>query len=272
MKYIFSKLSELLSNSKATFSKLGEQISFDNIELPNLSELITADNIALLSVIITVLIFIATRRVEIKNKKLDDKKVQYLKLIELLKRHITDVKKDKKGNVILTEDMKGLFFDTGAALLLYGSKKIYRQYLLFREFTTNPLIKQCKYYQDNVVLYVMADILVTMRKEVGLSYFNSIGGNEALAFFVNDVSSNPVAKENAMEAKFRIKMIRFELAVIDRTKFIYTKRLYTSFIKPVFAGTSITLKYLVVIPYGRLIAKLFPKCAEKVQAEHSETK
>ena len=64
MKYIFSKLSELLSNSKATFSKLGEQISFDNIELPNLSELITADNIALLSVIITVLIFIATRRVE----------------------------------------------------------------------------------------------------------------------------------------------------------------------------------------------------------------
>ena len=81
-----------------------------------------------------------------------------------------------------------------------------------------------------------------------------------------------MAKENAMEAKFRIKMIRFELAVIDRTKFIYTKRLYTSFIKPVFAGTSITLKYLVVIPYGRLIAKLFPKFAEKVQAEHSETK
>ena len=37
--------------------------------LIKLGSLITADNIALLSVIITVLIFVATRRVEIKNKK-----------------------------------------------------------------------------------------------------------------------------------------------------------------------------------------------------------
>ena len=43
----------------------------------------------------------------------------------------------------------------------------------------------------------MSEILVTMRKEVGLSYFNSIGNNEALAFFVNDISSNPIAKESA---------------------------------------------------------------------------
>lgn len=240
--------------------------------LVKLGSLITADNIALLSVIITVLIFVATRRVEIKNKKLDDKKTQYLKLIELLKRHLTDVKKDKKGNVVLTEEMKGLFFDTGAALLLYGSKKIYRQYLLFREFTTNPLIKQCKYYKDNVLLFVMADILVTMRKEVGLCYFNSIGGNEALAFFVNDFSSNPVAKENAMDAKFRIKMIRFELAMIDRTKFIYVKRLYTSIIKPVFAGISIIFKHIFTIPFGRLISKIFPKFAEKVKEEQRNSK
>lgn len=240
--------------------------------LVKLGSLITADNIALLSVIITVLIFVATRRVEIKNKKLDDKKVQYLKLIELLKKHLTDVKKDKKGNVILTEEMKGLFFDTGAALLLYGSKKIYRQYLLFREFTTNPLIKQCKYYKDDILLFVIADILVTMRKEVGLSYFNSIGGNEALAFFVNDVSSNPTAKENAIDAKFRIKMIRFELAMIGRTKFIYIKQIYKSFVKPIFAGVSIILKYFVVIPFGRLVAKLFPKFAAKTLEEHSNSK
>lgn len=31
-------------------------------------------------------------------------------------------------------------------------------------------------------MFIMADILRTMRKEVGLSYFNSIGDNEALAF------------------------------------------------------------------------------------------
>lgn len=237
-----------------------------------ISEYITADNVALLSVIITVLIFVISRHAEIRYKKHDDKKVQYLKLIELMQNTLTGQKKDKNGNVVLSEETRRLFFDTGASLLLYGSKRIYRQYLLFREFTTNPLIKKCKYYKDNVVMFVMADILRTMRKEVGLSYFNSIASNEALAFFVNDISSNPIAKENAIDANFRIKMIRFELAMIDRTRFIYLKSFYKCFIKPIFAGLSIILKYVLVIPFGRLIAKLFPKFAQRVQTEHSKDK
>lgn len=237
-----------------------------------ISEYITADNVALLSVIITVLIFVISRHAEIRYKKHDDKKVQYLKLIELMQNTLTGQKKDKNGNVVLSEETRRLFFDTGASLLLYGSKRIYRQYLLFREFTTNPLIKKCKYYKDNVVMFVMADILRTMRKEVGLSYFNSIASNEALAFFVNDISSNPIAKENAIDANFRIKMIRFELAMIDRTRFIYLKSFYKCFIEPIFAGLSIILKYVLVIPFGRLIAKLFPKFAQRVQTEHSKDK
>ena len=98
------------------------------------------------------------------------------------------------------------------------------------------------------------------------------GTNEALAFFVNDISSNPIAKENAIDANFRIKMIRFELALIDRTRFIYLKRFYKCFIKPIFAGLSIVLKYVLVIPFGRLIAKLFPKFAQRVQTKHSKDK
>lgn len=46
--------------------------------LSKISGFITADNIALLSVIITVLIFVASRHEELKYKKHDDKKVQYL--------------------------------------------------------------------------------------------------------------------------------------------------------------------------------------------------
>lgn len=237
-----------------------------------ISSYITSDNIALLSVIITVLIFIITRHAEIRYKKYDDKKVQYLKLIELMQKTLSNPKKDKKGELILNDETRKLFFDTGASLLLYGSKKIYRQYLLFREFTTNPLIKQCKYYKDSIVMFIMADILRTMRKEVGLSYFNSIRSNEALAFFVNDISSNPVAKENAMDAMFRIKMVRFELAMIDRSRFIWMKRGYMTFIRPFFAGVSIIWKYVVKIPLGRLIIRIFPKFAQKVQKTPNITK
>lgn len=49
-----------------------------------ISRFITSDNIALLSVIITVLIFVASRYMEIRYKKHDDKKIQYLKLIKLM--------------------------------------------------------------------------------------------------------------------------------------------------------------------------------------------
>lgn len=240
--------------------------------LEKVSSYITSDNIALLSVIITVLIFVITRHAELRYKKHDDKKVQYLKLIDLMEQTLSNPKKDKNGQVVLSQETKKLFFDTGAALLLYGSKRIYRQYLLFREFTNNPLIKQCKYYKDSIVMFIMADILMTMRKEVGLSYFNSIKNNEALAFFINDISSNPIAKENAMDAKFRIKMIRFELAMIDRTRFIFVKQIYTTFIKPIFAGLLIILKYILVIPCGRLLEKLFPKLFRKSQESHSESK
>ena len=219
-----------------------------------------------------VLIFIITRHAEIRYKKYDDKKVQYLKLIELMQKTLSNPKKDKKGELILNDETRKLFFDTGASLLLYGSKKIYRQYLLFREFTTNPLIKQCKYYKDSIVMFIMGDILRTMRKEVGLSYFNSIRSNEALAFFVNDISSNPVAKENAIDAMFRIKMVRFELAMIDRSRFIWMKRGYMTFIRPFFAGVSIIWKYVVKIPLGRLIIRIFPKFAQKVQKTPNITK
>ena len=232
---------------------------------------ITADNIALLSVIITVLIFVASRHEELKYKKHDDKKVQYLKLINLMEETFMGTKKDKKGELILSDELKKQFFDTGSSLLLYGSKKIYRQYLLFREFTNNPLIKQCKYYKDNIIIYIMSEILVTMRKEVGLSYFNSIGNNEALAFFVNDISSNPIAKENALDAKFRIKMIKFELAMIDRTKFMFIKTFYISCIKPIFSGILIIFKYILVIPFGCILMKLFPAFVQKTQEEKQKS-
>ena len=233
--------------------------------LKNINKLITADNIALLSVIITILIFIISRHIEIRYKRHDDKKIQYLKLIDLMQKSLSDYKKNRKGEPVLTDEMKKQFFDTGASLLLYGSKKIYRQYLLFREFTTNPLITQCKYYKDSIVIYIMGDILRTMRKEVGLSYFNSIRSNEALAFFVNDIASNPLARQNEMDANFRIKMVRFELAIIDRTQFIFIKRIYTDFIRPIFAGISIIIKHILIIPLGHLLMKLFPKLFDRIQ-------
>ena len=123
MEKILSKLGEFISISKTAVSSLAERISINNVDFSKLGELITADNVALLSVLITVLIYIATRHAEIRNKKHDDKKVQYLKLIDLMQKTLAGFKRDKKGDVILSDDMRKLFFDTGASLYFMDLKR-----------------------------------------------------------------------------------------------------------------------------------------------------
>lgn len=75
-----------------------------------ISGFITADNVALLSVIVTVLIFVASRFAEIKYKKYDDKKIQYLKLIKLMENTFIKTKEKKNKEIILTQEMKKSFF------------------------------------------------------------------------------------------------------------------------------------------------------------------
>lgn len=215
-------------------------------------KLITADNVALLSVTITILIFIISRIEETRYKKHEDKKIQYLKLIEFMNMTMRGMK-ENNGDSTLTDEYRKMFFDVGSSLLLYGSKRIYRRYIFFREFATNSLVKACRYYKEDVAIYIMADILRIMRKEVGLSILNNIDGNEALAFFVNDISCNPFAKERELDAKFRIKMIRFELAVDEVVRLLFAKRLVYCFLKPIFAGILIIFRRLVVFPTCKLI-------------------
>lgn len=241
--------------------------------LKNLAVFITPNYIALLSVIITVFIFILSRRSELKYKKHDDRKNQYRKLIELLNDIFMNSKKDeksvkpnaaKKPSFQITDKMKAQFFDVGSSLLLYGSKKLYKQYIFFREFASHPYVPHCKYYNDNLVVYLMADMLTTMREEVGLSSFNTIQSQEALSFFVNDMSNNPIAKAQAYDAKFRIRMIKLELCLLDRINFTWIKSIYYKLIKPVFGFLALCWKYLFLIPFGKLLIRLFPKSMAKI--------
>lgn len=44
-----------------------------------------------------------------------------MKLIELMQKTLACSKIDKSGDSILSDEIRKLFFDTGASLLLYGS-------------------------------------------------------------------------------------------------------------------------------------------------------
>ena len=108
-------------------------------------------------------------------------------------------------------------------------------------------------------------MLNQIRKEVGLNIFEGNTGYDSIAFFVNEMSYNPIAKQKWMKDRYKIFMIKFELFILDRTKFIFLKKLYYSIISPVIGILKVLFKYLVMIPIGKIIIRFCPNVAKKLQ-------
>ena len=98
----------------------------------------------------------------------------------------------------------------------------------------DEFILSSKYYDkdDYPIMYVMADMLTTIRKEVGFNKYNDITPVEALGFFVNDIANNPVSKIKSYKAHYNIKMIKVQLFLNDIVFLVYVQKLYNAFIKP----------------------------------------
>ncbi|HOP11630.1 MAG TPA: hypothetical protein PK629_09095 [Oscillospiraceae bacterium] len=225
---------------------------------------LTIEQITLISIFVTLIIFLSGRKSEVKFKKLELRREEYKKFIHLLQKVYTNkIKPDEKT--------KNEFFESGASLLIYGSKKIYKKYVFFREYTTNPLIVNNKHNTKEIGLYIIADILQTIRHEVGMSRFGELESNEVLSFYVNDIGMNPLSKIQSYQAKYNIFIIKAELFAFNRCKFTFTKKIYYYFIKPVFGLLGLFLKYIFVIPLGRFLKILFPKWADQIEKENGNS-
>ena len=156
------------------------------------------------------------------------------------------------------------FFNVGSSLLIFGSKKLYRKYLLYREISTNPLILNNKNFEEGEVnLFLLGSILKQIRKEIALEINNPISEIEALSFFVNGFANNPLAKVKYARVKHQIRMFKLELFLFERWYLIYTRRLYYMTFAPIFGSLKLLIKYLILIPIGKLIKKVYPN-AEKM--------
>lgn len=200
---------------------------------------LSAEQITLISVVVTLVIFMAGQRSETKFKKHEVRRAEYKKFIELLQKSLSGgIKPDEKG--------KQEFFDTGVSLLLYGSKRVYKKYIFFREYTINPIVQKSKYNDNKVLLYVVADILKAIRHEVGLTSISDLESNEALSFFVNDIGTNPLSRIESYKSRYNIVMIKAEIFFYNRYKLLTTKKFYYHIIKPIFGVIGMGLKYLLI--------------------------
>ena len=80
---------------------------------------LSIEHITLLSVLVTLIIFVFDRSKETKNAQLEARREQYKKFIQLLQKFST-------GKVKIDEKTRCEFFDAGVSLLLYGSKRVYK--------------------------------------------------------------------------------------------------------------------------------------------------
>ena len=204
---------------------------------------LSIEHITLFSVVVTLIIFVSGKQSEIKYKQLEARREEYAKFIRLLQKSIA-------GGVKMNQETKKEFFDAGASLLLYGSKRVYKKYLFFREFTSNPLIVNSKYNIKEIGIYVIADMLKAVRHEVGLTSFRELSTNEALAFFVNDIGMNPKSKIQSYRARYSIFMIKAELFAIDRLKFVFAHKIFYCVLKPLLGIVSLLWSFLVNLPFA----------------------
>ena len=213
-----------------------------------------SEYVALFSVVVTIIIFILNKQAELRYKKYEERKHEYKKLIDFLNLTYTEPNKMKSPqNGKPSSEMQQKFFDVGSSLMLYASKKLYKKYIFFRDYTTHDAFKKSRYYDDALITYIIADILKQIRKEIGLANFNSITSNEALAFFINNVGTIPIEKNKAQKMNYKIKMLKVELFFMDRLYGVLSHTIFYNLIKPIFGIIRCLCLYFLIIPFMKLI-------------------
>ncbi len=210
---------------------------------------LSSEQIALISVIVTLLIYLLGKHNELKFKKHELKKDKYMQFVDLLKDTYL-----KGGDITLDDEYKEKFFDFGSTLFIYGSKKIYKKYCFFREFSSDFIQKQ-KYYDKDIILYLIADLLNQIRKEIGMYNLELPLNFKSISFFTNDIYFNPRISIRWWNSKIKVFLIKFELFMCRIEEIVFLKIIFNILTVP-FKMILLILKYLIVIPFGRLLIKL----------------
>lgn len=210
---------------------------------------LTSEHIALISVFVTISLYLLGKSDELKFKKHELKKEKYMQFISLLKETYL-----KGGDINLNEEWKSKFFEFGSTIFIYGSKKMYRKYCFFREVNSD-FIKKSKYYDSEITLYLIADMLNQIRREIGMYDFEFPLNFKSISFFTNDIYFNPKINLKWWNNKIRVFLIKFELFLYKIVELVPLKIIFIIIILP-FQLIAVTYKCLFLIPLGKLLIKL----------------
>ena len=218
---------------------------------------LNANQIAIISLIITLLLFVAGKRAENKIKIYETRKEEYQKLINFFIKIFSAV--SNKEEVSQDEKTKKEFLDMGASLAIYGSKKLYKTYCFYRLISLDEKVQATKWYSKDMAMYCLGEMFQIMRKEIGLNHeLMQVDVPDVLSFYLTDFSK-PEFKKNYYKYhynKLMLKSIIFWGKVEDFVPFVWISNYI---LKPFFLTLYIIIRFpiklLIVTPIKLIIAQ-----------------
>jgi len=247
------------------------------VETINLIKKLTGEQIALLSVAVSFILYLLSKRSEIKLKKYEAKKEEYAKFLTWIIKFFAEVKdmnldekdsKPRKGKPNQKsptdkafEEFQKNFYEASSSFAVYASKELYDEFLFFRRITTDEKVRELKYFDNSLVLYSLGRMVRIIRKEAGLNK-SKIAIPQILAFAINDITKPQYLVEYE-KLNFNRMMIKFYINGSNIRSFYWIKSVWYSILKPMAVITSLTIAYTIYLTLSRSwgIAKAHPVIA-----------
>ncbi len=156
---------------------------------------LNTEQIAIISLLITFLLFVLGKYYENRIKVYETRKAEYQKLIDFIQKifSTTEADADKLANDIA---LKKEFLGMGASLAIYGSKKLYKTYCFYRWLALDENLHQNRWYSKDMLIYSLGEMYQIMRREIGLNHeLIRIDVPDILAFYINDFTKPEFKKK-----------------------------------------------------------------------------
>lgn len=156
---------------------------------------LTTDQIAVISLAVTLLLFVLGKHSENKIKIYETRKEEYRKLMEFFQQ-IFASRERSSDEIAKDEELKKQMLDMGSSLAIFGSKKLYKTYCFYRWLALDQNIKNSRWYSDDMMMYSFGEMYQIMRKEVGLNRdFIPVDVPDLLAFYITDFTKPQFKKK-----------------------------------------------------------------------------
>lgn len=156
---------------------------------------LNTDQIAIISLLITFLIFVIGKLSENRIKRFEIRKEEYQKLIDFFQ-NLFSQPPENITKFVNNKDNKKQFIDMGAATAIYGSKKLYKTYLFYRILALDTNVQNSRWYSKDMMIYALGEMYKIMRKEIGLNHdVFSFDAPDMLAFYITDFTKSDFKKK-----------------------------------------------------------------------------